>query len=296
MALKVGFIGIGIMGGPMVKNVLKAGHAVRAYNRTREKAEALRASGALVAGSAREAAEGADAVITIVADPPALAAVLEGPEGAFAGCRPGALVIDMSTVDPGTSRMMGAKAAARGLRYVEAPVMGGVGGAEKATLTIMAGGSPEDFAAAKPLLETMGKKILHVGPLGHGSVLKLAANMVAASIITSMVEAFGLTTKAGIDGRLVAEVLSERAPLIERTAPRLLEGDYKARFPLKHSHKDVQLALAAARELGLPLFSLASVAQLQAAALAKGYGDLDQSATMRLLEEIGGVRVARKPA
>jgi len=293
--LTVGFIGIGIMGGRMVKNVLKAGHAVRVYNRTREKAEALRAVGAAVAGSPREATAGADAVITIVTDPPALAAVLEGPDGALASCRSGALVIDMSTVDPATSRAMGEKAKARGLRYVEAPVMGGVGAAEQGTLTIMAGGSPEDFQAAKPLLETMGKKILHVGSLGQGSVMKLAANMVAASIITSMVEAMELTAKAGIDGRLAAEVLSERAPLIERTAPRLLEGDYKARFPLKHSHKDVQLALATGRELGVPLFSLGSVAQLQAAALAKGYGDLDQSATMKLLEDLTGVSVRQSP-
>src|SRR5512138_2225647 len=163
MAQTVGFVGIGIMGGRMVRNVLKAGHAVRAYNRTAAKLEPLRALGAVLAGSAREAAEGADAVITMVADPAALAAVLVGPDGVFAGCGRAVLVIDMSTVDPATSQAMAAKAVAQGLRYVEAPVTGGVGAAEQGTLTIMAGGTPADFAAARPLLETMGKKVLHVG-------------------------------------------------------------------------------------------------------------------------------------
>jgi 3-hydroxyisobutyrate dehydrogenase-like beta-hydroxyacid dehydrogenase len=293
MAAVVAFIGIGIMGGRMARNVLRAGHPVRAYNRTASKLEALRPLGATIAASARQAAEGAEAVITMVADPPALTAVLEGPDGALAGCRPGTLVVDMSTVDPATSRAMGAKAQALGLRYLEAPVTGGVGAAEQGTLTIMAGGGPEDFAAARPLLATMGRKILHVGALGQGSVMKLAVNLVAASIITSMVEALGLTAKAGLDLRLVVEVLTERSPLIGRAAPRILEGDYAARFPLKLAHKDVQLALAAARDLGVPLFALASVAQVQAAALARGYGELDQTATMQVLEEIAGFRVSR---
>lgn len=298
MAQTVGFVGIGIMGGRMVRNVLKAGHAVRAYNRTATKLEPLRALGAVLGGSAREAAEGADAVITMVADPAALAAVLEGSDGVFAGCGRGVLVIDMSTVDPATSRAMAAKAVAQGLRYVEAPVTGGVGAAEQGTLTIMAGGAPADFAAARPLLETMGKKVLHVGPMGQGSVLKLAANLVAASIVTAANEALALTTKYGLDPGTVVEVLTERSPLIGRTAPRILAGEFSANFPLKHSHKDVQLALGAARSAQVPMFALAAVAQLQAAAIAKGYGDLDQTVTMKLLEEIIGVevRTAGQPA
>jgi 3-hydroxyisobutyrate dehydrogenase-like beta-hydroxyacid dehydrogenase len=294
MAQTVAFIGIGIMGGRMAKNILKAGYSMRAYNRTAAKAEALRPLGAMVLASPREAAAGADSVITMVSDPPALAAVLEGPEGAFAGCRPGALVIDMSTVDPGTSRAMAAHAQARSLRYLEAPVTGGVGAAEQGTLTIMAGGTAEDFAAAKPLLGTMGKKVLHVGPMGHGSVLKLSANLVAALIVTAMNEGLALATKAGLDPALVAEVLGERSPLIERAAPRVLSDDFAARFPLKLSHKDVRLALATGRSLGVPLSALEAVAELQTAALAKGLGDLDQTATIQVLEEIAGVRV-RKP-
>jgi 3-hydroxyisobutyrate dehydrogenase-like beta-hydroxyacid dehydrogenase len=180
-----------------------------------------------------------------------------------------------------------------GLRYLEAPVTGGVGAAEQGTLTIMAGGSAEDFAAAKPLLETMGKKVLHVGPMGYGSVLKLCANLVAASIITSMNEALVLAAKSGLDLGVVTEVLTERSPLIGRTAPKVLSGDFSANFPLKHSHKDVQLALATARAVGTPMFALGAVAQLQGAALAKGFGDLDQTVTARVLEEIAGVQ-ARK--
>lgn len=191
---------------------------------------------------------------------------------------------------------MAARAQSLGLRYLEAPVTGGVGAAEQGTLTIMVGGTPEDFAAAKPLLESMGKKILHVGPMGHGSVLKLAANLVAASVVTAMNEGLVLAAKAGLDPTLVAEVLAERSPLIARGAPRVLEGDFAARFPLRLSHKDVQLALAAARALGVPLFGLGAVAQLQTAALARGLGELDQTATIRVLEEIAGVEVRRREA
>lgn len=291
----VAFIGLGIMGGRMVKNVLKAGYAIRAYNRTAAKTEDVRRLGATVCASPREAAAGADAVITIVSDPPALAAVLEGPDGAFAGCRSGTLVIDMSTVDPGTSQAMAARARALGLRYLEAPVTGGVGAAEQGTLTIMAGGTPGDFAAAKPLLETLGKKVLHVGPMGQGSVLKLAANLVAASIVTAMNEGLVLTAKAGLDPALVVEVLAERSPLIGRAGPRVLAGQFAANFPLRLSHKDVSLALATGRSLGVPLFGLAAVAQLQIAALAKGLGESDQTATIQVLEEIAGVRVRQQP-
>ncbi|MBI4735464.1 MAG: NAD(P)-dependent oxidoreductase [candidate division NC10 bacterium] len=295
MVQTVGFIGLGIMGGRMAKNVLKAGVALRAYNRTAAKAEEVRRLGATVAASPREAAAGADAVITMVADPPALAAVLEGPDGALAGCRPGTLVIDMSTVDPDTSRTMAARAASLGLRYLEAPVTGGVGAAERGTLLIMAGGTREDFAAAKPLLETMGGKILHAGPMGSGSVMKLATNLVASSIYTAMAEGLVFATKAGLDPGLVAEVLAERSPLIASAAPRVLAGQFTAFFPLRLSHKDVHLALATARSLGVPLFGLGTVGQLQTAALAKGLGELDQIATIQVLEEIAGVQVRTPP-
>ena len=294
MGQTVGFVGLGIMGSRMVKNVLKAGHVVRAQNRTASKAEALKPLGATVAVTPREAAAGADVVVTMVADPPALAAVLEGPDGVFAGCRPGTLVVDMSTVDPGTSQAMAAKARALGLRYLEAPVTGGVGAAEQGTLTIMVGGSAEDFAAAKPLLESMGKKVLHVGPMGRGSALKLATNLVAASIATAMAEALVLATKAGVDPTMAAEVLAERSPLIARWGPRVLAGEFSAAFPLKHAAKDVQLALATGRQVGVPLFAAAAVAQVQAAALAKGWGDSDQTVTIQLLEEIAGVQVRKR--
>jgi 3-hydroxyisobutyrate dehydrogenase-like beta-hydroxyacid dehydrogenase len=292
----VGFIGLGIMGGRMAKNVLKAGHRLRVYNRTASKAEEFRGLGASIASSPREAAAGADSVVTIVSDPPALSAVLEGADGAFAGGRPGMLVIDMSTVDPATSQAMAAKAQALGLRYLEAPVTGGVGAAEQGSLTIMAGGTPEDFAVARPLLETMGKKVLHVGPMGHGSVLKLATNLVAACIVSAMNEGLVLATKAGLDPVMVSEVLAERSPLIGRTAPRILAGQFAANFPLRLSHKDTQLALATGRQLAVPMFTTGTVAQLQTAALAKGMGELDQTATIQVLEEMAGVKVRKSNA
>jgi 3-hydroxyisobutyrate dehydrogenase-like beta-hydroxyacid dehydrogenase len=296
MKQTVAFIGLGLMGGPMVKNVLKAGYSVRVYNRTTTKTEEARKLGAEVCASPKEAARGADVVITIVSDPPALGAVLEGPDGALAGCAKGTLVIDMSTVDPGTSQSMAAKATSLGLRYLEAPVTGGVKGAAQGTLTIMAGGSPEEFAAAKPLLETMGKKILHAGPMGSGSVLKLVTNHVAACIVTAMNEGLVLGVKAGLDPAMVAEVLAERSPLIGGAAPRILAGEFSPSFPLRLAHKDTHLALATGRALGVPLFTLAAVGQVQTAALARGLGDLDQAATIRVLEEIVGVQVRRAPS
>ena len=294
MAQTVAFIGIGIMGRRMAKNVLKAGHTLRVYNRTVAKTEELLGLGATVAASPRQAAQGADAVITMVADPPALAAVLDGPEGAFVGCRRGAFVIDMSTVDPETSRAMAARAQARGLRYLEAPVTGGVGAAEQGSLLIMAGGTMEDFQAAKPLLETMGKKVLRVGQMGSGAAMKLTTNMVASSISAAMAEALVFAAKAGLEPSLVVEILADRSPLIARWAPRVLAGEFSPFFPLRLAHKDVHLALATARGLGVPLFALAAVAQLQTAALAKGLGDLDQTATIQVLEEIVGLPV-RQP-
>jgi 3-hydroxyisobutyrate dehydrogenase-like beta-hydroxyacid dehydrogenase len=294
MGQTVAFIGLGLMGKRMAKNVLKAGHVLRVYNRTMAKSEDLQKLGATVAASPREAAQGADAVVSMVSDPPALTAVLEGPDGAFAGCRRGTFVIDMSTVDPETSRAMAARAASLGLRYLEAPVTGGVGAAEQGTLLIMVGGTMEDFAAAKPLLETMGKKVLRVGPMGNGSVMKLTTNLVASSISAAMAEALVFAAKAGLELSLVAEVLAERSPLIARWAPRVLAGEFSANFPLRLAHKDVHLALATARMLRVPLFAASAVGQLQTSALAKGLGELDQTATIQVLEEIAGVRV-RQP-
>ncbi len=294
MGQTVGFIGIGIMGGRMARNLLKAGYVLKVHNRTPAKAEALRPLGAMVVASPRDAATGADAVLTMVADPAALRAVLEGPRGAFAGCRPGTLLIDLSTVDPGTSQAMAAEAKQLGLRYLEAPVTGGVSAAEQGTLTIMVGGSAEDFTQAKSVLEAMGKKVLHMGPIGHGSVMKLAVNLLSACIVTAMAEGLVLAAKSGLDPDRVVEVLTERSPLIGRTAPRILAGDFSANFPLSLSHKDVQLALAVARSAGVPMFSLGTVAQLQIAALAKGLGDRDQTATIQVLEEIAGVKVRRR--
>ncbi len=296
MAQTVAFIGIGLMGRRMAKNVLKAGHALCVYNRTTTKTEELQKQGAAVAGSPREAAQGADAVITMVADPPALHAVLEGAEGAFAGCRPGTLIIDMSTVDPETSRALAAEAKGRGLRYLEAPVTGGLGAAEQGTLLIMAGGTMEDFQAAKPLLETMGKKVLRVGQMGAGAAMKLTTNMIASSISAAMAEAMVFAAKAGLEPFLVAEILADRSPLIARWAPRILAGEFNPFFPLRLAHKDVHLALATARSLGVPLFALSAVGQLQTAALARGLGDLDQTAMIQVLEDIVGLQVRQPKA
>ena len=295
MGQTVAFIGLGIMGGRMVKNVLKAGYAVRAQNRTAAKAEALKPLGATVVATPREAAAGADIVVTMVADPPALAAVLEGPDGVFAGCRPGTLVVDMSTVDPGTSQAMAAKARALGLRYLEAPVTGGVGAAEQGTLTIMAGGSAEDFAAAKPLLETHGEESAPRGADGAGFGLEALRQSGGGEHHHVHERSVGLGGEVGPGSGHGDRGARRSAPRSSaRTAPKVLSGDFSANFPLKHSHKDVQLALSTGRQVGTPMFASAAVAQLQARGARERMGRLGPDGDDSVLEEIAGVQVRKR--
>ncbi|HKV03679.1 MAG TPA: NAD(P)-dependent oxidoreductase [Candidatus Acidoferrales bacterium] len=256
MKSKVGFIGLGLMGKPMAKNLLRAGFPLVVWNRTKSKAEDLVREGATLAADPREAATLADFLITIVSDPPALEEVLFGPRGAFEGLRAGSALIDSSTVSPGLARRVAAACAERRVDFLDAPVTGGTWGAEKGELVFMVGGKAEVLERAKPVLEAMGKKFFLLGPNGAGQTVKLGMNLLLALEVDALVEALALVTSAGVPAERLIEVMQSsmgRAPLLDVKAPLILKNEYPASFPLRLMHKDMRLALELAREHGTAL-------------------------------------------
>ena len=250
MATTVGLMGLGLMGKPMGRNLLKAGFPLVVWNRTPSKADDLVREGAKLAASPRELAAQVNVLITIVSDPPALEQVMWGPQGALDGLRSGSLFIDSSTVSPELARREGAACAERGIDFLDAPVTGGTWGAEKGELVFMIGGKPEVLDRAKPVLEAMGKRFFFLGPNGAGQTVKLAMNLILALEVEALAEATALVTTAGIAGEKLVEVLQSsmgRSPLMDVKAPLILKNDYPASFPLRLMHKDVRLALELAR-------------------------------------------------
>jgi 3-hydroxyisobutyrate dehydrogenase-like beta-hydroxyacid dehydrogenase len=278
---RVAFCGLGIMGAPMAANLVKAGYELSVYTRTHEKAERFAAEheGARAAASPAEAAEGAAAFITIVPDAPQVEEVLFGAGGALERRDEAALLIDMSTVAPTAARAIAERVAPRD--FVEAPVSGSKPKAEDGTLTIMAGGTEEAFAQARPLLEAMGRLVLRVGPQGHGAMTKVIANTVTAINAAAVAEALGMVRRAGVDPDAFLEVAgsgSSASTMLELKARPMLEGRFDALFKLEHMLKDVRHCLAEARALGVEL-RLAEVAErMYAAAVAEGHGELDFAA------------------
>jgi 2-hydroxy-3-oxopropionate reductase len=257
----VGFIGLGLMGGPMAKNLAKAGFPLVVWNRTREKAEELvRESTGLdvkAVANPRETAEKADFLITILSDPPALEEVLWGQNGAIEGLRRGATYVDSSTVSPDLVRRIGTACAQRGVGFLDAPVTGGTWGAEKGELVFMVGGEKEVLERAKPVLETLGKRIFLLGPTGAGQTVKLAMNLILALQVDALAEALALVATESVPGERLIEVLQSsmaRAGVLDVKAPFMLKNEFPASFPLRLMHKDMRLALELAKrhELNLP--------------------------------------------
>jgi 3-hydroxyisobutyrate dehydrogenase-like beta-hydroxyacid dehydrogenase len=279
---------MGIMGSRMARNLRKAGFDVVVWNRTRSRAEEV---GEPVADSPRAAAEGADIVITMVVDAPEVEAVLFGDDGAAEALAEGALVVDMSTIAPSAVEKIAARLDERGIGFVDAPVTGSKPRAEDGTLTIMAGGSPEQFARATPLFEAMGELIVHCGPSGHGAMVKLLNNAVAATNAAAIAQAFNVAESYGLDTDRLVEVMragSAGSVMLDLKARPMLERDYEPLFKLAHMLKDVRHCLEEARQLGED-FELAAVAErLYAAADDAGHGDDDFAAVVEV------VRAGRK--
>jgi 2-hydroxy-3-oxopropionate reductase len=289
----VAFIGLGIMGGPMAANLVKAGYPVVGYNRHPEPVERLVAAGGHGASSIAEAVAGADVVITMLPDSPDVQSVALGEDGVFANAKPGLLYIDCSTIRPDVSADLAAEGAKRGIGVVDAPVSGGEQGAVDASLSIMVGGSPEDFAAARPVLETVGKTVVHVGPPGAGQTVKAANQLIVAGTIQLVAEAIVFLEAHGVDMEPAIKVLAGGLAgnaILDRKAAGMLARRFDPGFRIDLHHKDLGIVQAAAREAGVVIPVGALVSQLVASLRAQGHGSLDHSALLLLVEQLSGRR------
>ena len=295
MAEPVGFVGLGIMGSRMAASLVRAGHPVAVYNRTREKAEAWAAEhGGRVAATPREAAQGAAAVITMVVDGAQVEEALLGQDGAAGGAAPGTLFIDCSTIAPADVRRIGAALAERGLALVDAPVSGSSPKAEDGTLTIMAGGSEEDFGRARPFFDAMGETILHVGPLGHGQTAKVISNAVSATNAATLAQALVVGKATGVDLEALVAVLgasSSASTMVTLKAKPMLAHDYTPLFRLAHMLKDIGICLDESEAAGAAFPAAALARELYSAAMGRGLAEEDFAAVLEAVEGLAGIRL-----
>ena len=290
--MKIGFIGLGTMGAPMAKNLLRAGFELTVHNRTRGKEEALAAAGAKRAASPREAAAGADVVVTNVSDTPDVEAVVLGEDGAVHGLKEGSVLIDVSTISPSVTRTIAITLAERGVAMLDAPVSGGSEGAEKGTLSIMVGGEPEVFERMKPVLEAMGKTVTLVGPVGSGQVTKAVNQTIIAGTYAAVAEGVAMGLAAGIDLEAAHKALSGGAAgswVLSNRAQNMIENRYPLGFRTRLHLKDLGIALETARDLGVPVPVTAYVAQLETGLVKRGFGDEDVSNIARAVREGAGL-------
>jgi len=295
MADAVGFIGLGIMGSRMAANLARAGFDVAVWNRTEEKARAwAEAHGGRVAESPRAAGAQAGAVITMVVDGAQVDEVLLGDDGAVHDAAPGTLFVDMSTIAPADARRLGEELGARGMRFVDAPVTGSSPRAEDGTLTIMAGGSEEDFARARPLFEAMGEVILHVGPPGDGQTVKVISNAVTATNCATLAQALVVGKAAGVDLEALVGVMaagSANSTMVALKAEPMLAHDFTPLFRLEHMLKDVGFCLEESTAAGAPFPAAAVARELYAAGMGRGLAGQDFAAVLEVVEGMAGVRI-----
>jgi 2-hydroxy-3-oxopropionate reductase len=292
MAQTVGFIGLGIMGRPMARNLLKAGYPLVVHSRGQGPVQELVGAGAKAASSAREVAGQVDVLITMLPNSPDVELVALGPDGIQDGARRGLLYLDMSTISPLVSQKVGKALAAKGVRMLDAPVSGGEKGALDAALSIMVGGEKADFDAALPIFQAMGKTITHLGPLGAGGFTKLANQIIVAVNLTALGEALTLARKAGLDRELTLKALGgglAGSKCLEQKTPNYIAGAYKPGFKIDLHFKDLGLIMESSRALGVPLPATAVVQELFNAMRVKGKGGLDHSGVITLLEELAGL-------
>jgi 2-hydroxy-3-oxopropionate reductase len=290
----IGFIGLGIMGKPMVRNLMRAGYAVTVRDVVQGPVDELVAEGATGSATARDVAAATDLLITMLPDSPDVEAVYLGPDGALAAARPGWLAIDMSSISPRVAREMAALAAAAGAEMLDAPVSGGDKGAIAGTLSIMVGGSEAAFERAHPVFEALGKTIVHVGPSGAGQVAKVCNQVVVAVVIEAVSEALVLGAKAGVDPTRIAEVLQgglASTKVLDMRRANMLGGTFDPGFRIRLHLKDLKNALELAREAGVVLPATAEVEQLMQRAKIAGRGEYDHSGLITVLEDLAEVRV-----
>jgi 2-hydroxy-3-oxopropionate reductase len=287
----IAFIGLGIMGKPMAINLVKAGFDVVGYDVNQAAVEALTSAGGASAVGIAEAVKDADVVAIMVPDSPDVEDVLTAPDGVFAAARESALVIDFSSIRPDASARLAADGTARGLRLVDAPVSGGEQGAIDGTLSIMVGGAAEDFAAARPVFDVVGKTIVHVGPAGSGQTVKAANQLIVAGTIELVAEAIVFLEAYGVDTEAAVTVLAGGLAgnaILQRKAAGMLARDFTPGFQIALHDKDMGIVTAAARQAGVVIPLGAAVAQLIASLKAQGDGGLDHTALLKLVEQLSG--------
>jgi 2-hydroxy-3-oxopropionate reductase len=287
----VGFIGLGIMGGPMAANLVRAGFDLVGYNRSRAKVDRLVAHGGRAADDVAGAVRDADVVITVLPDSPDVEAVALGHGGILASARPGLIYVDMSTVRPATAQAVAEAGRKADVRVLDAPVSGGEQGAIDGTLSVMVGGDDADVAAAGPVLRAVGTTIVHVGPAGAGQTVKAANQLIAAGNIQLVAEAIVLLEACGVDTEAARRALAgglAGSAVLDRKAPDMIARRFRPGFSCSLHHKDLGILASVAREAGVvtPLGSV--VTQLMAALVAQGQGGLDNGALLRLVEQLSG--------
>jgi 2-hydroxy-3-oxopropionate reductase len=295
--MRIGFIGLGIMGRPMARNLVKAGHELVVHSRSRGPVDELVAESAAVtaAMSPREVAEQVDTVITMLPDSPDVRAVVFGDDGLAGAMGRGSLLIDMSTIAPATAQEVHAALTERGASALDAPVSGGEAGAIAGTLSVMVGGSEADFERALPILHGVGKTIVHVGGPGAGQTVKACNQIVVAITYAAVSEALVLGAKAGVDPARIVQVLNgglAASRILELKGPSMIARNFQPGFRINLHRKDLNIALATGREQQAPLPTTAVVAQLFEALAATGRGNLDHSALVTLIEDLAGHKIS----
>lgn len=285
----VGFIGLGVMGKPMVRNLMRKGYSLVVHNRSREPVEILSAEGARAAWSPKEVAEQAEVVITMLPDSSDVEAVILGANGVLQGARPGTIIIDMSSIAPSVTRKIAAVVARKGVRMLDAPVSGGEAAAIEGTLSIMVGGAEADFKECMDILKAMGSSVTRIGEIGAGSTAKLANQIIVAANIAALAEAMTLAAKCGIDPwTMIAAIRGGLAGsrVMDTKAELMLTQSFRPGFRINLHAKDLRNALQAGDETGTPLPLASLVLQMMQALRAQGHGDEDHSALLRVYRSL----------
>ena len=294
--MKIGFIGLGIMGRPMSRNLVKAGHQLVILDRDPAATEEARAQGAEVVATPREVAERTELIITMLPNSPQVKEVVLGPDGILQGARKGTVLIDMSSIAPLVSRELGARLAQAGVDMLDAPVSGGQPKAIDGTLSIMVGGAPAVFEACLPVLKAMGASVVRTGDLGAGNVTKLANQVIVALNIAAMSEALVLATKAGVEPELVYQAIRgglAGSTVLDAKAPLVLDRKFAPGFRINLHIKDLANVLETSHELGVPLPLTAAVMEMMQAMKVDGKGDLDHGSLINHYEKLAQVEVRR---
>ena len=292
----IGFIGLGIMGKPMAKNLLAAGYPLTVYSRSSGPVEELAKDGATTAISSKEVAQRAEMIITMLPDSADSEQVILGKNGVLEGARAGSVIIDMSSIAPLASQKIAAEAARKNVEMLDAPVSGGEPGAIAGTLAIMVGGKTEVFDRCLPILNVLGKSVVRVGEVGAGNFVKLANQIIVAANIEAMGEAFVLAQKAGVDPELVFQAVRgglAGSNALEAKVPKVIERNFSPGFRIRLHQKDLQNALLTGKELGVPLPVTSLIQQMLGALINKGKGDDDHAAIVTFVEDMANVQVRK---